>query len=300
VTLRTSGIAHSNVNCSDLVRSKRFYTELLGLHAAAHTAPERPQDCRAFGFPGDGRWDAWMLTASDDPGGTAIDLLEWKQPRPVGQPPAQPNQLGFARLGFLVPDAAALRARLGRAGVECLGRGAAAFLARDPDGTLLEFAQQPVGSTRPAHVVVNCSSLSRSLEWYQAVLELEIEKVSNPALELAGWPGLPGPIEAQAASLVPRARPAGFGLQLLEWRQPRPVGRPAAQPNQLGIFRMAFLVDDARAAWEELHARGIECAQPVWLEMGPEIPIEGLWAVFFPDPDGACLELIQTPRVLSR
>jgi hypothetical protein len=31
--------------------------------------------------------------------------------------------------------------------------------------------------------------------------------------------------------------------------------------------------------------------------MGPEIPIDGLWALFFRDPDGSCLELIESPRV---
>jgi hypothetical protein len=30
--------------------------------------------------------------------------------------------------------------------------------------------------------------------------------------------------------------------------------------------------------------------------MGPEIPIDGVWAVFFPDPDGTCMELIETPK----
>jgi catechol 2,3-dioxygenase-like lactoylglutathione lyase family enzyme len=227
-----------------------------------------------------------MIVAADDPGGTALDLLEWKLPRPVGRPPATPHQLGFARLCFAVPDVAALHARLRGVGIECAGSDGPGFRARDPDGTLLEFAEQRVEATRPAQVVVNCSNLSGSLAWYQALLDLEAEPV-------------PGPLEAEAVRLVPRSRPAGFALELVEWRRPRPVGRPAARANQLGIFRMAFLVDDARAAWEELRARGVECPPPVWLEMGPEIPIEGLWAVFFPDPDGTCLELIQSPRVLG-
>jgi hypothetical protein len=31
--------------------------------------------------------------------------------------------------------------------------------------------------------------------------------------------------------------------------------------------------------------------------MGPEVPVAGLWAVFFRDPDGTCLELIQRPEL---
>ena len=277
-----TAVAHANVNCADLARSLRFYTALLGLRAAAHTAPERPQDCRAFGFEGDGQWDAWMLTAEGEPGGTAIDLLEWKLPRPVGRPPKELHHLGFARLGLEVPDAAVLRSRLMAAGAECAdAAGEARFLARDPDGTLLELGERPGRPARLARVVVNCSDLRRSLDWYRRVLDLTS----------AG--------DARGASLVPRARPDGCVLELVEWTDPRPVGRPAAQPNHLGIFRMAFLVDDAHAAYAELRTLGVACPPPVWLEMGPEIPIDGLWAVFFLDPDGACLELIQSPRVLG-
>jgi catechol 2,3-dioxygenase-like lactoylglutathione lyase family enzyme len=87
----------------------------------------------------------------------------------------------------------------------------------------------------------------------------------------------------------------GPAIELVEWLRPAPVGRPYPAPNHLGIFRMAFLVEDARACYAELRERGVECPPPVWLEMGPEIPVDGLWAVFFPDPDGTLLELIQAP-----
>jgi hypothetical protein len=33
--------------------------------------------------------------------------------------------------------------------------------------------------------------------------------------------------------------------------------------------------------------------------MGPGLPIDGLRAGFFPDPDGACLEWIERPRLRS-
>jgi catechol 2,3-dioxygenase-like lactoylglutathione lyase family enzyme len=89
-------------------------------------------------------------------------------------------------------------------------------------------------------------------------------------------------------------------IDLLEWRTPRPTGRPHAGANHLGLFRLAFLVEDARACHAELVREGVETGPPVWLEMGPEVPIEGLWAVFFRDPDGTCLELIQRPDPLTR
>ena len=51
---------HVNVNCSDLERSRRFYTEGLGLAIGAHTAPETTQPGAAFGLDR-ARWDASIL-----------------------------------------------------------------------------------------------------------------------------------------------------------------------------------------------------------------------------------------------
>ena len=66
--------------------------------------------------------------------------------------------------------------------------------------------------------------------------------------------------------------------------------------NQLGMFRLAYLVEDARAACAELDRLGVSHSGAHWLELGPELPVEGVNAVFFRDPDGACLELIERPH----
>ena len=75
------------------------------------------------------------------------------------------------------------------------------------------------------------------------------------------------------------------------------IGRPLEPANHLGLFRMAFMVDDAKAGCAELDRLGVAHSGPCHLDMGPDVPIEGgLLAVFFRDPDGTCLELIETPR----
>jgi hypothetical protein len=81
------------------------------------------------------------------------------------------------------------------------------------------------------------------------------------------------------------------------WKRPAPIGRPYDSANHLGLYRMAFLVEDMQASYDEIRRQGVECPPPVYLDMGPEIPIDGLWALFFPDPDGTCLELIETPKL---
>ena len=93
-------------------------------------------------------------------------------------------------------------------------------------------------------------------------------------------------------------RPDSLILDLLEWKTPKPIGRPLVEANHLGLFRMAFMVDDARGSCAELDRLGVPHSGTCHLDMGPDVPIEGgLYAVFFRDPDGTCLELIETPQV---
>ena len=64
-----------------------------------------------------------------------------------------------------------------------------------------------------------------------------------------------------------------------------------------GLYRIAFLVENAQESWEELQRLGVGCPAPAFLDLGPEIPVDGVHAVFFPDPDGTCLELIEAPAL---
>jgi glyoxylase I family protein len=302
-------VMHVNVNCSDLARSKRFYEEHVGLAALSHTKPA-PQDGAGFGLAGRVQWDAHLLHDARGFAGPAVDLLEWKTPPPVGRPYAEANHLGLYRLCFAVPDAAKKHAALAAAGVPCLSPPARVplssemsvtfFCALDPDGTAVEFLEAPAASdaasaARLLHVNVNCSDLPASAAWYRRVLGLETVGTSAPGPVDGRGFGFGGKAEWRAEFLAVPGRAGDFVIDLLEWRTPRPIGRPYTEANHLGLYRLAFLVADARAACAELDRLGVAHSGPVWLEMGPEIPIDGLRAVFFRDPDGACLELIETP-----
>jgi catechol 2,3-dioxygenase-like lactoylglutathione lyase family enzyme len=307
VTLPILGVVHVNANCSDLGRSLRFYRDLVGLAPLTHTAPS-PQDGAGFGMPGRVRWDAWLLHDARGLAAPGVDLLEWKEPRPVGRPYAEANHLGMFRVCLTAPDVAAMHARLAAAGVPCLsppvtapidpaaGLSVRFFCSRDPDGTTVEFIEQP-GAVRMLHVNVNCSNLERSAAWYRRVLGLATLGRSSPGpVDGAGF-ALPGQVEWRAELLAVPGQADPFAIDLLEWRRPRPVGRPYPCANHVGLYRLAFLVEDAKACHAELVREGVDTGPPVWLEMGPEVPVPGLWAVFFRDPDGTCLELIQRPEL---
>ncbi len=308
MAVEIDGVAHVNVNCSDLARSTAFFTEHLELAVGAHTRPDSVQDGTGFGLDGGAQWDAHMLVGADGHGGPSIDLLEWLEPAPCGTPAAAPNQLGFYRLCFMAPDLDARYERLRSAGVPCLSEpedvplgssvaeSVRALCFLDPDGTVLELIEGTGPGVRAIHVNVNCSDIVRSHEWYERVLGLETLASSAPGPVPGTLFGLAEEVEWDARFLLPKRGPR-LAVDLLEWKRPAPVGAPAAAANQLGLFRMAFMVADAQAAHAELARQGVEAPPPVWLEMGPEIPVDGVWAVFFRDPDGTCLEFIETPSL---
>ena len=300
-------VMHVNVNCSDLEKSLAFYRDVVGLVLISHTHPV-PQDGAGFGMTGQVQWDAHILHDARGFEGPALDLLEWKQPAPCGQPAFETNHLGFFRVCLLVPDIDAVYQRAISAGVPCVSPPLTltvdpesalvvrVFLCRDPDGTAVEFVEEAsVPQTQLIHVNVNCSNLERSVDWYERVLGLEVRGGSRPGPVQGDALGLSGTIEWNASFLWPPGQDA-FAIDLLEWKTPAPTGKPPASANQLGLYRMAFMVEDIEASYRELRSQGVDCARPVFLDMGPEIPIDGVWALFFLDPDGTCMELIETPK----
>ena len=280
-------VAHCNVNCTDLTRSRAFYQRVLGLQVSTHTNPD-PQDGSGFGIDGPAAWDAYML--HDHRGAFSapvVDLLQWLVPDPIGSPYAEPDHVGLANLRFAVPALGPVRAALGPAAIE-LDEGDR-LLARDPDGVRLLIGETDTASTEYRGVTVNCSDLGYSTEWYHRVLDLA--EVADGAV--GTFPGS----SAATHHLALPGRESMFTITLAERSRPAPEERAYAEANHVGIFRMAFLVTDIDEGYERLRAEGVECfSPPVTLDMGPEVPIDGLRALFFPDPDGACLELIESVR----
>lgn len=265
---------HVNVNCSDLDRSLAFYEGILGFTRLARTTPSEPQPGAAFGLE-QVQWDAWILAGASGMAGLVLDLLEWKVPTPAGRPAALTEQ-GFAALGIAVPDLAATLAALESAGHRVSGA-----TITDPDGTLLDLVE----GDGPAivHLVVNVADLAAARAWYERVL------------------GLTGTVEDRAdagtavAACTLAVPGAPFSIELRQWRSPAPVARTARRANELGIFRHALFSLDIHADHGRLTELGVACyTPPVALDMGPGMPSD-LLALFFDDPSGACLELIQPP-----
>jgi catechol 2,3-dioxygenase-like lactoylglutathione lyase family enzyme len=138
-------VVHINVNCTDLERSLAFYRDELGLRAVGRTAPEAPQDGKAFGLAA-AQWDAWMMAGSDGFKAPVIDLLRWIVPAPGARD--EQTTVGFRQI------------RVG-------GSGGSDRTVRDPDGTPVLVTGGPAGLSG---VAIGCSDLSRSEEFYDDVV----------------------------------------------------------------------------------------------------------------------------------
>lgn len=96
------GVHHVAIITADYARSKRFYTEVLGLRVVAETwRAER---------------ESWKLDLAG-PGGIAIELFSFPAPPPRPGRPHSAEACGLRHLAFAVADVAAAKAALEAAGV---------------------------------------------------------------------------------------------------------------------------------------------------------------------------------------
>lgn len=125
--MQISGIHHVAIIASDYQRSRRFYTELLGLAIVAETYREQR--------------DSYKLDLRT-PDGVQIELFSFPSPPPR---PSRPEACGLRHLAFRVPDVAAAARELRDQGIavediridEFTGKRFTFFA--DPDGLPLEL-----------------------------------------------------------------------------------------------------------------------------------------------------------------
>lgn len=144
---------------------------------------------------------------------------------------------------------------------------------------------------RISHWDLNVSNLERSRAWYEAVTPLRV--VAETSAEQA-FPSL-GIRKGSFNGYMMRDRtqPVGFPMiHLVEWKTPKPVGRPYRSHGHVGHYRIVPQVSDIAAARRAVLARGSKPFQPTTDLMyafspGGEFPYK-VFGVH--DPDGITLE----------
>jgi len=147
-----------------------------------------------------------------------------------------------------------------------------------------------VNLTRFNHVNINCLDMDRQLPFYRDVLGCEVvvsggTEESGAVFETMGFPGQRG---ARTEVLAVGGRTRGPYIELIQWTE---VGSDkVADPRDIGMARIGFLVDDVVAAADDLAGQGIELLTDV--HSGGVGPAR-VKAVFFRDPEGNLLELLE-------
>lgn len=297
MAIQGSRIYHCNSNCSDLERSVQFY-EAIGLRKVLRTVPSKNQSGSAFGLA-EVAWDAWIMHSDDGLDGLSLDLLEWKTPQPTGTPPGLDGEPGYNRLMISTPDLNATVERCVAAGGTVVGspQEVDAGESRPRVAMLLDPDDVPVGlfegeKTSIAQVVVNCADIEESLRYYQDVMGLTaLGEITDRQ-----WPG---DLYGRDSDVTVRAVLLGdggsvFTVALVQWIDPAPTTEVRVRgANELGLFRMAWSTTDCVADEAVIRAAGSVPFVPTEeLSVGDDLPL--LLVLFWPGPNGECLELIET------
>ncbi len=298
-------IIHINLNCSDNMGSKRMIEEFVGLSGDFHLNAE-PQDGSGIGLGKGIQWDGWLMLDHRSIAGAGIDMLEWLNPVSAESPYKKPNNLGFTRLAVFVPDLDRVYQKMIDEGINCFSEpvlskrmGRRFFCCTNHDGTVFELVERE-GIVEMGYVNINCKSLGRSKEWYEEVLGFRQDYGPVVETQASGALGLDEKYKTESVSMHLVGREDHFGINLQEWISPKPLGNPYGSATNLGFYRLAFSVDSVQECYEELKTMGVDCPYPpISLDMGPDIPTNDLCALFFLDPDGICVELIQNPEVID-
>jgi catechol 2,3-dioxygenase-like lactoylglutathione lyase family enzyme len=302
VAFEAARIFHVNLNCSSLERSRAFWVEGAGLTPGVRTAPETPQPGAAFGLDR-AWWDAWILVGTRAFEGGAIDLLEWREPKPAGTPSRAYHRRGFQRVGIRVPDLDAAITRVVEHGgtpwsepiVHVTGeRRIRVVQASDPDGITIELVEG--GGPDLSFVSIVCGDLARSVAWYESIGFRVLARFPSQSAS-GGHLHLDGPVAMEEVMLTPGGGGA-VRLLLVGFRTPAALAPDPRALNTLGIARVALLVPDLDACVAKLAAVGTDLlSAPVAMAMGPGLP--ELRFVCFPGPDGEILELIEQPDLAA-
>ena len=139
------------------------------------------------------------------------------------------------------------------------------------------------------HVGITVKDLDASIRFYHDVLGLQFSNEPSPwfdATELGDAVGVPGAALRQVS-----LRLGETTLELLEYKNPPSETTAPLKSNNQGASHVAFFVDDIAAKKQELEAKGIEFYSPV--NVVDEGVLAGWRWVYFDDPDGYPLELVQ-------
>jgi catechol 2,3-dioxygenase-like lactoylglutathione lyase family enzyme len=145
------------------------------------------------------------------------------------------------------------------------------------------------------HVGITVKDLDASIRFYYDILGLRFMNEPSPWFE---HESLGKAVGVHGAALRQVSLAAGeTTLELLEYKSPPSATIKPLASNSIGASHIAFLVDDIYVKKAELEAKGIEFFSDV--NVVDEGVLAGWRWVYFSDPDGYPLELVQVAYMRS-
>jgi glyoxylase I family protein len=141
-----------------------------------------------------------------------------------------------------------------------------------------------------AHVGITVSDMDRAVHFYRDVLGLKVVGDVTFAGEEADALTQEQGTQLRAVYLRSVEEPKGAPIELLHFISPVAEGKPYAGIKNPGITEVAFWVKDIEKSYTDLRAQGVQ------FYSSPQLfDLDGYKAkaVYFRDPDGTTLELIQ-------
>jgi catechol 2,3-dioxygenase-like lactoylglutathione lyase family enzyme len=301
-------VSHVVINVSDLERSRALYEASSPLRLVARfDAPAQPMP--ALGLAS-GSFEGCVLRDATEGHPCEIHLVRWRDPAPIGSPYADFFNLGYFRLSFKSTQVQqryedAVQAG-GRPFTEPLpprpghNYGRPVFGYRDPDGTVLEYVTMP-GVERLYHVNFNCADILRTrafLEdtlgltcWLRATSDIPEKNSFSADSGLSFYDAAMFKVGGGDAS---REQPM-FTLDVVQWRQPTPVGVPYPSQQNLGIVRVALEVHHLDEAYELLQTTpGVSMpGAPSTVDLGSDLGRRR--HLLLTTPDAMVIELVEQP-----
>ncbi|HYY05697.1 MAG TPA: VOC family protein [Candidatus Limnocylindria bacterium] len=150
--MRNARLLHYSHCVSDLARSRRFYTAVLGFTVVAEFDFDDPATARVMGLPR-ARFTGVFMQRD----GMRIELIGFTEPLPEHTVrPRRTNEIGHSHLSFYVLDLDQALAELRAQGVEVvdesravLPSGVECCVVRDPDGFPIEIVKMPTLTLLP-------------------------------------------------------------------------------------------------------------------------------------------------------
>ena len=147
---------------------------------------------------------------------------------------------------------------------------------------------------RVHHMSFTVSNLERSIEFYRDVLGLSLWfPMEYRGGTLAAITGMPD-VHMKGAFM----RLGDFRLELWQYLHPEGM-KIAPRTCDVGSAHIAFLVDDIQEVYRNLLAKGVRFRSEPQLGTEPG-PGKDTWSLYFEDPSGNTLELIELPPRLRK